>query len=265
MSSFVAPENEPESNVPAARVINPAGTSQVLLVCEHASNRIPARYEGLGLSENAKSSHAAWDPGALPLAEALSAILNAKVVASTVSRLVYDCNRPPEALGAMPARSEIFDVPANSNLSDAEKQERVTSVYEPFRSLLAKTISKASTPPVLVTIHSFTPVYLGKNRAVEIGAIHDVDASLSEKFVALGQDDGRFQFELNEPYSAADGVAHTLAVHGTANGLANIMIEVRNDLLADDKQVREIAELVADLLRRSLAALGAPLTDKGAA
>ena len=265
MSSIVAPENEPEPNVPAARVIHPAGASRVLLVCEHASNRIPARYDGLGLSDEAKSSHAAWDPGALPLAEALSEILDARIVASTVSRLVYDCNRPPEAADSMPVRSEIFDVPANANLSDAERQERIASVYEPFRLLLAKTISSAGARPVLVTIHSFTPVYLGNKRAVEIGAIHDADSSLSEKFVALGQEDGRYRFELNEPYSIADGVAHTLAVHGTSNGLANIMIEVRNDLLIDTNQVREIAELLAGLLGKTLAALGMPLTDESAA
>ena len=90
---------------------NPMGTSPVVVVCEHATNFIPSAYNNLGLVDGASESHAAWDPGALAVAKGLSDRLNAKLVASGVSRLVYDCNRPPSAPDAMPHQSEAIKVP----------------------------------------------------------------------------------------------------------------------------------------------------------
>jgi len=84
---------------------NPDGQSPVVLVCEHASHYIPAQFDGLGLSDDARHSHAAWDPGAMGVALLMAKQMDAALVASGVSRLVYDCNRPPTAIDAMPARS----------------------------------------------------------------------------------------------------------------------------------------------------------------
>ena len=106
-------------------VLNPEGRSSVVVVCEHASSYIPAGFNDLGLSGDALQSHAAWDPGAMSVAKSLSLHLDATLVASDVSRLVYDCNRPPDAPDAMPARSEVFDVPGNANLTSGQRQERI--------------------------------------------------------------------------------------------------------------------------------------------
>ncbi len=89
------------------------GEEPVLLVCEHASQRLPERIGSLGLSPDALSSHIAWDPGALAVCRLLSAALDATLVYQRFSRLVYDCNRPPEAESAMPQTSEIFAIPGN--------------------------------------------------------------------------------------------------------------------------------------------------------
>ncbi|WP_457647094.1 N-formylglutamate amidohydrolase [Profundibacter sp.] len=237
----------------AAVLHNADGKGQVLLVCEHASNRIPAALDNLGLDEATRLSHVAWDPGALAVAQEVSRILDARLVASTVSRLVYDCNRPPEAPGAMPKRSEVFDIPGNQNLNEAEKAARVATVYEPFRTLLADTIATSPTPPVLVTIHSFTPIYLGKRRDVEIGILHDRDTRLADAMLDLAPKHTELNARRNDPYGPEDGVTHTLKLHALPNGLMNVMIEVRNDLIADVDQQRAVGKMLAGLIRDTLA------------
>lgn len=239
----------------AAQLHNADGKGQVLLVCEHASNRIPAALDNLGLDEATRLSHIAWDPGALAVAQEISRVLDARLVASTVSRLVYDCNRPPESPGAMPKRSEVFDIPGNQNLNEAEKAARVATVYEPFRTLLADTIATSPTPPVLVTIHSFTPVYLGKQRDVEIGILHDSDTRLADAMLDLAPKHTDMNTRRNDPYGPADGVTHTLKLHALPNGLMNVMIEVRNDLIADADQQRAVGKMLAELVADALTAI----------
>ena len=236
----------------AAVLHNADGNGQVLLVCEHAANRIPAALDNLGLDEATRLSHIAWDPGALAVAQEISYLLDARLVASTVSRLVYDCNRPPEAPGAMPGRSEVFDIPGNQNLSDTEKAARVATVYGPFRTLLADTIASFPAPPVLVTIHSFTPVYQGKQRDVEIGILHDSDTRLADAMLELAPKHTEMNTRRNDPYGPGDGVTHTLKLHALPNGLLNVMIEVRNDLIATAEQQKSVGKMLAELIADAL-------------
>lgn len=242
----------------AVEVLNPDGLGAVVLICEHASSHVPARYGGLGLASGAVTSHAAWDPGARDLAIELSQALDAPLVAGLVSRLVYDCNRPPEAPGAMPARSEIFEIPGNRNLTTMQKDERIEMVYRPFCAAVSGVLAKRRARgdlAVLVTVHSFTPVYFGKLRKVEIGILHDSDSRMAD--VMLRQT-GRLphrKIARNAPYGAKDGVTHTLKLHGIDNRLPNVMIEVRNDLLTTPRDVSEMRDELLKLLMPALLAL----------
>jgi predicted N-formylglutamate amidohydrolase len=249
----------------SALVSNRQGQSRVLVVCEHASHHIPERYAGLGLTDADKISHAAWDPGAQAVAKRISNILDTPLVIGTVSRLVYDCNRPPTSTGAIRAISEQIVVPGNANLTAKEQIERVETVYEPFKQALSDTIKSFTSAPVLVTIHSFTRTYNGKKRDVDIGIIHDADAQLAKTMIALSGKRLGLKYALNEPYSKADEVAHTLELHGTNNGLTNVMIEVCNDLIETVEQQGLIAQLLADLLTSSLAELNEDISSRGAA
>ena len=96
-----------EAEGQAVGIENAAAKGDVLLVCEHASATIPQKFGTLGLLPEVLSSHAAWDPGALAVARLLSEKLDATLVYQRFSRLVYDCNRPPESPSAMPVKSEI--------------------------------------------------------------------------------------------------------------------------------------------------------------
>jgi len=244
---------------PAAEVINANGQGAIVLVCEHASNRLPRALGDLGLTEEARISHIAWDPGALPVALHLSKEFDAALVAARFSRLVYDCNRPPERPDAMPERSELFDVPGNRELTPSEHARRVRGISEPFRDTLTRAIETRTAcgqPVVLVTVHSFTPIYFGKPRAVELGILHDADARLADAMLEHAASETGLQTERNEPYGPESGVTHTLRLHALPRGLLNVMIEIRNDLISDGTTQRRIAEALARTLRKALADLG---------
>ncbi|WP_108813464.1 N-formylglutamate amidohydrolase [Loktanella sp. Alg231-35] len=226
--------------------------SAIVLVCEHASPHIPAALLDLGIKPAARRSHVAWDPGAMAVAQQLSQHLDAVLVASTVSRLVYDCNRPPEAPDAIPTRNEAYEVPGNVGLTDEEKHARVVRYYIPFRERLASEIARR-TDPVIVTIHSFTPIYNGEKRDVEIGVLHDRDSVLADAVMRVA--DSR-DVRRNAPYGPEDGVTHTLKEHAIRYGHLNVMIEVRNDLIADDAGQTAMAKTLAGWITQALETLG---------
>jgi predicted N-formylglutamate amidohydrolase len=238
---------------------NPDGTSPFLFVCEHASRRLPQRMGTLGLTPDALESHIAWDPGALAVSALLSKQMDAALFHQRFSRLVYDCNRPPEAEAAMPSVSEIFDIPGNVGLSSEDRLARTQAIYYPFRDGLADLIAarvRKGQPTIVVTMHSFTPVYHGKPRSVEVGILHDADTRLADAMLAAAAADGAaFDTRRNEPYGPADGVTHTLIEHGLKNGLLNVMIEIRNDLVSDETGQRVMAGYLAGLLGEGLASL----------
>lgn len=227
-------------------------SSPIVLVCEHASCHIPAELNNLGISVAARRSHVAWDPGAMAVAQAMSQDLDAVLVASTVSRLVYDCNRPPEAPDAIPARSEAYDVPGNVGLADEEKRARVARYYTPFHDELASQIARR-TDPIIVTVHSFTPIYNSQKREVEIGILHDRDSLLAD---AMMQVAGGHDVRVNAPYGPEDGVTHTLKEHAVKHGHLNVMIEVRNDLIAGEASQTAMAKTLTGWITQALEILG---------
>jgi len=239
----------------AVTVENASGRSPVLLVCEHASMTLPASLGSLGLPADALTAHIAWDPGALAVARKLSARFDATLVFQNFSRLAYDCNRPPESPDAMPVVSEVFEIPGNRDIDPEQRQARIDEIYRPWQRRLRETIAGrkgAGRETVVVTIHTFTPIYKGAPRSVEIGILHDRDARLADEMLARGGTGSRFVVRRNEPYGPKDGVTHTLIEHGLANGLLNVMIEIRNDLVKDEAGQEVVAGFLAELIGESL-------------
>ncbi len=184
--------------------------------------------------------------------------LDATLLFQRFSRLVYDCNRPPESPAAMPEKSEVFDVPGNAGLDQAARDARTEALYLPFREKLSRLVQARlaeGRAPVIVTVHSFTPVYFGKPRAVEIGILHDADTRLADAMLTEAAGDRRYDARRNEPYGPEDGVTHTLREHGLSNGIANVMIEVRNDLIKDEAGQEVVAGYLTGLLAKGLSAI----------
>jgi predicted N-formylglutamate amidohydrolase len=236
-------------------LVNGSGQADVLLICEHASHRIPASLNGLGLDQAARSSHVAWDPGAEEVSRMLAGALNAPLILQRFSRLVYDCNRPPDAESAIPAKSEIFDIPGNGALTEVERSLRTDAIYRPFRDVIAQhldhKVAKGALPAV-ITVHSFTPVFHGKKRLVELGLLHDADTALADAMLDASADWTDLVIRRNEPYGPSDGVTHTLRVDAIARGLMNVMIEIRNDLIASAETQSAMASRLAGLISEGL-------------
>jgi predicted N-formylglutamate amidohydrolase len=233
------------------KVFNSNAGRPIVLVCEHASNFVPLSFHGLGLSEQQLQSHIAWDPGALGTAILMAHKLDAALVASQVSRLVYDCNRPPRSSTAIPFKSEQQSIPGNTAITPAAKEQRVETYYRPFEAALTQCIDSLVSP-LIVTIHSFTPIYLGQTRAVEIGVLYDTDQRFADAFMRQAGEQPRFNIQRNQPYAPTDGVTHTLKHHALPRGLNNVMLEIRNDLISIPEQQQEMAAYLANLIDLAL-------------
>ena len=233
---------------PAARAEREDGRGPFVILCDHASRRVPARSRDLGADPEALESHAAWDPGALEVARGLSARLDAPLVHSTVSRLVADCNRVEDAPDIFPAESERFEIPGNRDLDANARMERVLSVHAPYHTLIEKVLEHRPGTHALVAVHSFTPVYRGVRRPWDVGILHDDERRLADRVIARLEARGDLEVGRNQPYSPADGVYYTLDRHGTAHGRPAVMIEIRNDQIADAAGVERWVGILADAL-----------------
>lgn len=254
--SLMAPDEGP-----VFELINPDGASPVILVCEHASNFIPSSLSGLGMAPEDRQSHAAWDIGAEELSQQLAEMLDAPLLAGRVSRLVHDCNRPACGTGAFPSQSEVVEIPGNRDLSAEAQVARARQIHEPFHDALRRLVAdRAKQGPIaMITLHSFTPVYHGHERAVELGLLHSDDDRLARTLLARANALSHLRAELNAPYGPADGVLYTLEQHAIPAGHLNVMVELRNDLLQTTADSGAMATLLADLMRASLPALGVPM------
>ncbi len=240
------------SDGPAVLTENSEGASPFLIVCDHASNRIPAALGTLGLEREALDSHAAWDPGAFAVASRLARLLGAPLVATGFSRLVYDVNRSMDSPEATRTASEIYDVPGNHDLSPEAREARALALYHPFHDEIGRIIEARAArgqPTALVTIHSFTPVYNGKERHVELGVLHDADTRFADRLLEAAASLTTLKTQRNQPYGPEDGVTHTLARHAIPRGLLNAMIEIRNDLIRTEAEQTNIAKMISAMLQ----------------
>lgn len=242
----------------AVKILTGNGSSPFGLVCEHASHAIPPSFNNLGLDDEARYSHIAWDPGAETVTRVLNELLGAPAVLGRASRLLYDCNRSPTAPDAIPDRSEKFTIPGNENLSDDQKAIRIERFYQPFNAAVSAMLDEHSSIRALVTVHSFTPRYHGKIRAVELGILHDSDTQLADAMLDCAPQVTRMQVERNEPYGPEHGVTHTLKAHGLERGLLNVMIELRSDHLSTEGDCKTVAAMLAELLQAGFDACQVP-------
>ena len=168
-------------------------------------------------------THIAWDPGALPVARCLSAKLDAPLLWPDVSRLVIDCNRALDARSLIVTESEGRPVPANVGLSDVERSRRLEQIHTPYHAAIDACLKRrtaAGRQTVLIAIHSFTPVYLGKSRPWQIGIVFGEDRRMADLLIGELKTDPALSVGVNEPYSPADQVYYTVERHAGSSGSA---------------------------------------------
>ena len=228
-----------------------AGDGPFVVVCEHASNRVPRGLGALGLGAHDLQRHIAWDPGALDVASGIVDRLGGALIHQRYSRLVIDCNRDPALPDAITAFSENTPIPGNLNLSPEDKARRISEVWTPFHDALERLLDErkqARRPTALVTVHSFTPIYRGVSRPWHVGIISTEERSLAESVLSGLRSDPALVVGDNEPYSSKDNVDYTIRRHGRDRGLPHVMVEIRNDLLVAEAGRGEWAKRLAALL-----------------
>ena len=236
---------------PAVTVENEAGSSPILLICEHASSHIPDEYAHLGLAPEDRLRHIAWDIGAAALARRLSAQLDAPLFLAGYSRLLIDCNRPPGSPSSIPTRSEDTEIPGNQGLSGAEVAARTAAWFTPFQAAVTGLLDArvaAGRPGILIGVHSFTPVFRGVARPWQAGVLYAEAEALGARLIARLRADGTLCVGDNEPYRIEPEEDYTVPVHGDARGIPAALIEVRQDLLGDEAGVEKWAVRLAGVL-----------------
>jgi len=234
----------------AFRVLNGSSTRPLLIVCDHASRRFPAAIGDLGLDEVALRCHLAWDIGAGSVSRKLARSLEATAVLAEYSRLVVDCNRHLMDPSAFLEFGDGVVIHGNRGLSQEEKDRRAREIYWPYHYAVdveLKRLSKADCPPLVVAIHSFTPVLNGVSRAWDAGVLWDADRPTAEHFIAGLRRHG-LNVGDNEPYSGKAPADFTIDHHAEAAGLPHVGIEIRHDLIADDQGAGRLADIFAGII-----------------
>ncbi|MEO9632207.1 MAG: N-formylglutamate amidohydrolase [Paracoccaceae bacterium] len=234
------------------KLINENSDHPLLLVCEHAGTAIPQALNGLGIAEKDRGKHVCWDIGAEAVTRLVAEALGAPAVIQPYSRLMIDCNRPPDAPDAMPEVNDGVQVPGNRGLSDAERTARVNEIFDPFQAAVTQQMSRVPRR-IILSIHSFTPMMAGKPRPWHIGFLFRHDTETSNHLAGfIAQAQPELTIGMNEPYQIDDASDWFVPQHGEASGLPHSLIEIRNDVISDAQGQQTWANILISSINRYL-------------
>ena len=238
---------------PPVEIVNPEGTARFAILCDHASNRVPRALDNLGLPPEELERHIAWDIGAAAITRRLAAHFDAPAVLAGYSRLVIDCNRRLEDAQSILSRSDGTAIPGNRNLTGEDAAARVEACFEPYHractAVLDGVAARGGEVPAVVMMHSFTPIMNGAFRPWHAGVLWDGDDGRMALPLlhALRARDG-LRIGDNEPYSGTSPHGYTMPAHAARRGRANVQIEVRQDLVADEPGIEHWSGILIEAL-----------------
>lgn len=241
----------PFTEIPAAR------QTALVIVCDHAGRAVPRALGDMGVPPAEWERHIAWDIGALEVSRHLAARFGCALVASVYSRLVLDCNRRPDDPGLCPEVSDGTPVPANMGLSAAERARRLAALHVPYHDAIRRTLAAVRAKgqvPVVVSMHSCTPVFKGHERPWHIGVLWKSDPRLPKPLMERLARAPGIEVGDNQPYDARDGHGFTMREHCERAGFPHALIEVRQDLIDTRAGCERWAAIFGDAL--------APLVDR---
>ncbi len=239
------------------RFLNAEGQGPGLIICDHASNRIPESHSSLGLDEESLRDHIAWDIRAAELSEALSTRLDMPAILSGYSRLFIDCNRTPDHPELVRAESDGRRIPGNQELTAQEIDSRRKHAYEPYHAAIERWLDErlaSGSIPVVLSVHSMTRHLEGQPvRPWQVCILWNQDGRLAQPLLAALQVQARFVIGDNEPYSAKVLAGATRSWHAELRGLPHVIFEIRNDLLATTAGIDAVADVLHAVLEPVLA------------
>jgi len=234
--------------VPPVLERNVGGASAFLFTCDHYGRLLPRALGNLGLDESELERHIAWDIGIAGVAGAVSRDLEAHLIAQRYSRLVIDCNRPPQAPNAIPMISERTTIPGNEGLTREDAELRQREIFEPYHDRITAVLDQRKAtgrPTVLVSLHSFTPIYAGIARPWHVGTLYQHDRILPPLLLAAFHAEPDLVVGDNQPYAVGAGTDYTIPVHGEGRGLIASGIEIRqNEIDTAEGQQRWAERLI---------------------
>jgi len=234
-------------------VVNREAETPLLLVCDHASRRVPAVLGDLGLGPDAFERHIAYDIGAAGVARKLSDSLSAPLVLAGFSRLVIDLNRPPGHPQSIMEVSDTTPIPGNRGLDEEDKRHRVRELFEPYHDAVNRVLARiwdTGTVPALFSVHSFSPGFGGQPRPWDVGVLWNHDPRIAVPLMELLETEG-LRVGDNEPYSG-HYLAYTIDMHAGAAGLASCVIEINQDQVMDDAGIARWSEILTRALTKIL-------------
>jgi len=227
-----------------------AGTGAVLLLCDHASNALPPDLGTLGLAPDLLDTHIAHDIGAAAVTRALAAAWGAPALLGRWSRLLVDLNRGADDPTIVMKLSDGSIIPGNRDAGPEEVACRIAAYHAPYHAAITAELDRIGPGATILSIHSFTPQWKSVPRVWEVGVLYDADIRLAHPLMARLREAG-FTVGDNEPYSGALE-NDTLNVHGTRRGLPHVLVELRQDLIADTAQAQAFAARLKPILDAAL-------------
>jgi predicted N-formylglutamate amidohydrolase len=245
---FKTPHTDPA--FAPVEVIAGRNDAGLLLLCDHATNALPAAYGTLGLLPEELETHIAYDIGAAAVTRRLAALFTAPALLTRYSRLLVDPNRGARDPTLVMQLSDGRIIPGNARIDATEIETRRRLYWQPYRQAIAAQVSAmlaTGVPPAVIGIHTFTPVWKGTHRPWQIGILWDGDPHFAARVMAALAAEN-INVGDNEPYAGALP-GDTLDAEIAPHGLAALLIEVRQDLLADVMQAQNWADRLAAILR----------------
>lgn len=248
----------PDDPAPVS-IFNQNGSASVILICDHASNAVPAALRGLGLTERDLHRHIALDIGAAAVTRLMAEKMNAPAVLAGYSRLVIDTNRRLDHPESIIRESDKTVIPANQDVAPDEARQRTEACFWPFHRKIGAGIAgfaQRGIRPALIAIHGFTPVLAGVERPWHIGVLWNEDGRIASPLIEALRARQDLVVGDNEPYSGRQQYGYTIDVHAGETGLPNVLIELREDLVASAEDQERAANILVEALTPILLDLG---------
>lgn len=248
-------------NMSVFEIQNPDSLNRLLFTVDHASQHIPASHNNMGLTDpSLLHRHIAWDIGIEDVTRRLADKLSATAIYARFSRLLLDANRYPEDMALTPAVSDGVLIPDNKNISARDKKQRIETYFKPYHKSIEQLLNmKIETHglPLLISMHSFTPIMNDFERPWHIGVLWDRDDRIARPMLEILRKNSSLVVGDNDPYSARDPLGYTMSVHGMDRGVPNVAIEIKQDLIDTHQGAEKWACIMADTISQLLDAVPA--------